>query len=100
MIERLEAHRLEDHALRMAALELGETFAHMPSKDRVYFAAIRDLLAQKPFLFRENGYSLNDVRFKDFEHNRRHKLVKCKAYYLGVEKWKSGEVEKLNGGVT
>lgn len=84
-IERFDAHTGEDWAIQnMANSMCGEVDWVKPML-RPYFTAMMKLIAERPDHFLEHGYSLRDIRFRNFNFKRAGKnnmrLVSCEAFW-------------------
>lgn len=83
-IERFDAHTGEDWAIMMMANGLRDELADkLKPMWRPYFDAMMKLIAEWPDRFREHGYSLRDIRFRNFKRAGKNnvRLVSCEAFW-------------------
>lgn len=73
----------EDHGIRMTALCVLEQINGMKiqNEEKVLASAILEHMARRPFLFRENGYSWEGVKFYNHKKNSTGKLISCEARF-------------------
>lgn len=70
-----------DLAIMQTAIELGDFVKYAPKKEKPYLKAIVNLIAGKPWEFRERGYVVGDVMFVDHERDKRGNVVKVRATF-------------------
>ena len=81
--ERFDAHKGEDHAIQMMAIAMRDEQDWMKPMWRPYFDAMMKLIAEWPDRFREHGYSLRDIHFRNFKRAGKNnvRLVSCEAFW-------------------
>ena len=82
-IERFDAHTGEDWAIQHMANSMCGEVDWVKPMWRPYFTAMMKLIAERPDHFREHGYSLRDIHFRNFKRAGKNnvRLVSCEAFW-------------------
>lgn len=84
-IENIETTRLQNWGVRHTAIAILDLYERNPSifssANRPYLTATLKSIAEDPEAFRSHGYSFTDMRYCDFEKDKKGKLKRCRAYY-------------------